>query len=66
MNQNKCYKFEFIATEHGYGYVYAHDKEEAIKYASINQYDEIMDKDEFNIEEVISIEELEENDNNGS
>ena len=55
MNQKKTYKFEAIASVHVNGYVDAYSEEEAIDYANINQYDELMDADELNIEEVISI-----------
>ena len=59
MNQKKTYKFEAIASEHVSGYVDAYTEEEAIDYINMNQYDELMDSDELNIEEVISIGEQE-------
>ena len=55
--KEKCYKFDFNATISGYGYVYAENVDEAIEKASNNEYDDIVDTWDMNIEEVTRIEE---------
>lgn len=55
--KEKCYQFDFIATIKGYGIVYAESETEAKEKIDNNDYDEIMDTFDMEIQEVTRIEE---------
>lgn len=53
----KCYQFTFKGSIGGYGIVTAKSKEEAMEKIKSNDYDDIIDTWDMEIEEVTSIEE---------
>ena len=58
----KVYQFEFIGSHKGYGVVTASNKEEAIDLINNNDYDDIIDTYDTNIEDITKIEEIEDED----
>lgn len=56
-NEEKCFEFKFVASECGFGIVYAKNYEEAIEKIKSNDYDDIIDTFDFQIENIIKIEE---------
>lgn len=55
--KEKCYQFDFNASIKGYGYVYADDKEQAIELINSNDYDDIIEMFDMEIEEITRIRE---------
>lgn len=55
--KEKCYQFGFNATIKGYGYVYATNMEQAKELISSNDYDDIVDTFDMQIEEITDIRE---------
>lgn len=53
----KCFKFEFRATLNGLGIIYAEDIKQAEIMAKNNEYDDIIDTWNMEIEEITEIEE---------
>ena len=53
----KCYQFTFKGSIGGYGIVSANSEEEAIEKIKSNDYDDIIDTFDMEIEEVTGIEE---------
>ena len=53
----KCYQFTFKGSIGGYGIVTAKSEEEAMEKIKNNDYDDIIDTFDMEIEEVTSIEE---------
>lgn len=56
-NKEKCFAFEFVASEGGFGIVYAKNCEEAMEKIKSNDYDDIIDTFDFKIENIVKIEE---------
>jgi hypothetical protein len=55
-NEKKCFKFTFTATVEGYGMVYAKSRMEAISLIMNQEYDDIIDTYNLQIEDVNSLE----------
>ena len=53
----KCFKFEFRATLSGLGIIYAEDIIKAKEIAENNEYDDIVDTWDMEIEKITEIEE---------
>lgn len=51
----KVYQFDFIASIKGYGVVTASSKEEAIDLINNNDYDDIMDTFDMEIEDITNL-----------
>lgn len=56
-NDEKCFQFDFKASCGGYGIVFAKDKEEARTKITERNYDDIIEYFDYEIEEIIKIEE---------
>ena len=56
-SKEKCYQFEFNATERGYGYVYAKNATEAEEKIKNGEYDDIIETFDMQIEEITNIKE---------
>lgn len=56
-SKEKMYKFEFEASIKGYGYVYAENEDEAKELINSNDYGDIVDTWDMEIQEITKIEE---------
>lgn len=55
--KEKCYQFDFKASCGGWGFVYAQNQEEAKEKIMDNEYDDIMEYYDYEIEEITRIKE---------
>ena len=56
-NKEKCFKFEFIGSVKGHGYVYAETLEQAKELIQYKDEDVTIENFDFEIEDIIKIEE---------